>query len=688
MDPDRPRPSDRTDLTIALVLAITALLIRMPGLGRFGLTTDEYYFLQSILYILDHGVPAFPEGGYYVRGILLQYLSAIPVGMAGGANAVTATGLEGAARVVPCILGSATAGVFYLLCRRFLGRTASIATALILVLSSWQVEFSRFARMYAGFQLAFVGFVMALHAGHWQLGLRTPSLDPVTRVTRRRARRVAAALAVVSVFLHAGAIFLPPLMVVAGLSAERLTRRSLSWLIGVPAAALAASLGIDALDLRNLGVTDPLPAGFAAYDAGPPVHLTDVRLASLSHAPGFGIGLAVAGALGVRAYRRTVRDGDRPATHALSGLLLLLPLVHQFGLLLGGWVILAAASPPAARAVRQRWRDWLPPLGVAGITWLMVLALAARAADPEAGRMALLVEATTRLLDNVPLLATIGIPFMNQVPRFALLVTVAIGLAGLRVLTGPGADRDRFPILVVTASLLMLGFIRVQQDTTRYAHFLLPMFVLLIGIELGRPAVALARRGAPGAVTGALAALPLAAMTITEELDVGHLARLSTPEANYRTGAFASRARHWYPRADFAGPAREAADRADAGDVLVIEPPASRLYVDRPYLPYVGDDRPRFRTLSRSGGTREIWTGLPLLRTPAMLFAAVPPAGEGALWFVASVDDLAGSFTDGTDLGGLASSLGFEAELVTTGVDGRVGVWRIQRLVRPGFGEI
>lgn len=684
MTPDRPRPVDRTDLAIALGLAIVALLLRLPGLGRFGLTSDEYYFLQSILFILDDGVPGFPGGGYYVRGILLQYLSAIPVAMAGGAGASTATGLEGAARVLPAILGSATCGLSYLLGRRFLDRMGSIATALILVLSSWQVEFSRFARMYAGFQLAFVGFVMALHAGHWQLGLRTPALDPVTRASRRRARRAAAVLAVVSVFVHAGAIFLPPLMVTAGLSAERLTRRSLSWLVGIPAAVLALCVGIDGLDLRNLGIPDALPPGVLPYDAGPPVHLPDVRLGSLALAPGFTLGLAVAGTLGVRAYRRTVREGDdRPATHALSALLLLAPLVHQIGLLLGGWVILAAASPPAARAVRRRWRDWAPALLVAVVTWLMVLALAARSDAPEAGRVALLRDAVIRLLDNVPLLATIGVPFLRQVPHFAALVAIAIGLGGLRAISGPRSDRDRFPILVVTASLLMLGFIRVQQDTTRYAYFLLPMFALLIGIELGRPAAALARRGAPALVTGALAVLPLGAMALTEELDPRHLARVATPEANYRTGEFHSRARHWYPRADFAGPAREASRLAAGDDVLVIEPPASRLYVDRPYLPYVGDDRPRFRTMARDEGTREIWTDLPLLHTPAMLFAAVPPAGEGSLWFVASVNDLAGSFTDGPDLGALAASLGLEAELVFTGWDGRVGVWRIRRTPRP-----
>jgi hypothetical protein len=670
----------QTDLLVALGFTAVALLLRMPGLGRYDLATDEYYFLQSVLTILREGVPAFPEGGYYVRGILIQYLSAIPVGIAGGATATTASGLEGPARLVPLFLGSATVGLFYLLCRRFLGRTASVATALVLALSSWQVEFSRFARMYAGFQLVFVGFVMALHAGYWRLGLRRDPLAPEEQWRRRRARLAAVLLAVLCVFVHAGAIFLPPLIVVAGLSAERLTRRSASWLLGLPVLVLGMNVALALLDLRDLGAANALPPGIPDFDAGSRVRLPDLQLGALAHAPLFIVGLLGAAGLGFRAYRRTVRDCDRPATHGLAALLLLAPLLHQMGLLLAGWVILAAASPPAARAVFHRWRQWVPPLALASATWLFVLAIAARAEAPDAGRLVLLAEGTKRLILNLPFHSAIAIPFAEQVPRFGILALGAIVLAGLRVLTGPDADRDRFPILVVTASLLMLAFIRVQYDTTRYAYFLFPMVILLIGIELTRPAGALARRGAPAALVGVVSFLPLAATAITEEIDLGHLRRIDSPASNYRTREFRSRANHWYLRADFRGPAREASRRAGPRDVVVVEPPASRLYLDRPFLPYVGDERPRYRNVARHEGTREIWTGRRLLHSPEMLFDAVPPAGEGDLWFVAAVHDLAGSFSEGVDLVALAASAGLEAEIVYTGQDARVGVWRIRRL--------
>jgi len=83
----------------ALALAVAAAAVRAPGLGRWCYTVDEFYFSQSVGFILDHGIPRFPTGGYYTRGLLLQYLSAVPALVLGQS--------EFTDRLVPLLFGIA-----------------------------------------------------------------------------------------------------------------------------------------------------------------------------------------------------------------------------------------------------------------------------------------------------------------------------------------------------------------------------------------------------------------------------------------------------------------------------------------------------------------------------------------------------------------------------------------------------
>ena len=62
-------------------LAVCILLgfyFRIKGLTNGGLSnSDEYYIAKSVHNILEYGVPKYPLGGYYNRGLIYQYLSAL-----------------------------------------------------------------------------------------------------------------------------------------------------------------------------------------------------------------------------------------------------------------------------------------------------------------------------------------------------------------------------------------------------------------------------------------------------------------------------------------------------------------------------------------------------------------------------------------------------------------------------------
>jgi hypothetical protein len=64
-------------LVAILLLAMAwGLFVRFNALGSRPLAVDEYFSATAVRYVLDKGVPEFPTGGYYMRGLPLQYLQA------------------------------------------------------------------------------------------------------------------------------------------------------------------------------------------------------------------------------------------------------------------------------------------------------------------------------------------------------------------------------------------------------------------------------------------------------------------------------------------------------------------------------------------------------------------------------------------------------------------------------------
>src|SRR5579871_3764154 len=138
-------------LTAAAVIA--GVLARFWGLGKWSLAIDEYYFERSVQNILRIGIPRYACGGYYVRGLVLQYLCAL----------LQLAGLtpELAPRLIAAVSSLLTWPAAWLLARRIGGRSIALLTVLLLAISIWEVEIARFGRMYAPFQAVFAWYLVA-----------------------------------------------------------------------------------------------------------------------------------------------------------------------------------------------------------------------------------------------------------------------------------------------------------------------------------------------------------------------------------------------------------------------------------------------------------------------------------------------------------------------------------------------
>ena len=135
-------------ISIAVIIGI---YIRLKGLGTWPLALDEYYIIKASENILEHGLPQFINGGYYERGLLMQYLIA-PL-LAFGVKA------EFAGRIITVIANLVAIPALYLIAKRIGNQHIAAIVVVIFSLSIWEIEFARFARMYTPFQTIFIWYI-------------------------------------------------------------------------------------------------------------------------------------------------------------------------------------------------------------------------------------------------------------------------------------------------------------------------------------------------------------------------------------------------------------------------------------------------------------------------------------------------------------------------------------------------
>src|ERR1700742_3026906 len=149
------RPSNATTVALSIVAALAVLAgvaARFKGLGAWSLAWDEYYLAQSIQFVLHSGLPQYPCGGLYSRGVLLQYLAAAL--QLGGMSP------ELAPRLIAALCSLLAIAAAFRIARRGSGGTVALIVSIVMALSVWEVEIARFGRMYAPFQAVFLWYVV------------------------------------------------------------------------------------------------------------------------------------------------------------------------------------------------------------------------------------------------------------------------------------------------------------------------------------------------------------------------------------------------------------------------------------------------------------------------------------------------------------------------------------------------
>lgn len=145
-------------IVAALVfLLIVGFWLRVNNLGLLGLIGDEGVQALAVDGILDYGYPLIPSGLVYVRSILYLYIQSLSA-LVFGIN-------EFSLRLPSVLFNLGCIVMIYLFGRAVFNSRVGLLSAVILTFSSWEIELSRYGRMYTAFQFFYLCSLFTFYKG-------------------------------------------------------------------------------------------------------------------------------------------------------------------------------------------------------------------------------------------------------------------------------------------------------------------------------------------------------------------------------------------------------------------------------------------------------------------------------------------------------------------------------------------
>lgn len=584
-------------LLLGLIL-VTATFFRFNGLGTTPLSVDEYYFTKSVSFITEKWIPEYAAGGgIYNRGPLQQYLSA--------ALMVAGAPVEWVARFWPALCGVLTVLGTYFLAQVVANRRMALVTAGLVAFSLWEVEMSRFGRMYAPFQAVFIWYLYFLSRGilenNW-LHLRTAFF-----------------LSCVSILIHTGAIFL----LVFNLFPWLILKQNKDWrLLLWPVVPFLGYFSYHRL--TNIQGAPKLPLDLISSPIAPGSFAPVMPPLLLPYVASNLVAALVYLALCLAALRviwplvlpiTRLELWSLAAAVAIAGAAL-----NQLSLSMLAMSVayLMYRSPNRITTEKANWRAialltsgyflfWIG-FGLLDASWYgQVINLDLK--DHPQHWLQL-----TGVLFNYPEVVTRFLkPMIMPMPLNTLLLL--LGAAGVLIQGWRNPHRInegvRLLMMVFVASILLVSLISTDQKISRYSYFIYPLLLLFVVLCLYEISSFLSQKKLR---ISAFVLGTAVFMLVSEDFGWYHLAHLNQPEIAYRTKYSLDVQNHYYPKRDFRTPGEFINEHIRPGDLIVSEVSPIDLYLDQPidyiYLPM---EQKRFWTRATLHGTKDRWTGSDLI---------------------------------------------------------------------------
>ncbi|MGB7755473.1 MAG: hypothetical protein WBL23_05375 [Salinisphaera sp.] len=585
---------------------------RLRGLNIWPLGVDEYFVLQSVGNILKHGLPAFGCGGYYTRGLTLQYLIA-PL-YASGLSA------ELSGRLVTVACSFAVLPAVYLLGKRLSGPTVACVGVALLSLSLWEIEFARYARMYVPFQAVFVWYLLALHR--------------VVVDERRSAHGWMWLLSLVGVLTWEGGLFLLVTNFVPGLMARGAYRlRYFAVSVGL----LLLGYVYSALNFRFMGAGPAFPSDVPVEVGGAGFIMPRLLATTLPSHPAWLAGALVIMGIAVFTLIRLVRAPGPAQERLVWACCIAFSACNLFGCVVITLVL----------AMLSRWLDFrriasraalvaMVSVVASFVFWLAYAQCTTEwhhfypgfAPGGDLSKLAVVLFKYPNVFDSMVY------QWLSIIPRLTLALGALIATACVWAIWTADDRRSaslRLTLVVCLVLVALVGVVDTKYIRTRYTFFFLPVFYLIALTAVYelflRPIRSRPKRGLT------LGMFLLALVGLTEDFGWTHLVHIDRVAQNYRLNESPQLSEHYYARFDFRTPAEFVNLRLKPTDIVVITRVTIAHYLDRTDYFYRNYRDGEFASISCDAGHRERWTGSRLLYRQKALFHVID-AARGNVWLL------------------------------------------------------
>ena len=593
---------------LLLAAAVAALLVglygRFVGLGIWPFGVDEFYISRSIDHIVRTGLPHFPCGGFYTRGLPYQYLVAL----------IRLRGLspELSARLVSATSSLVGLPAAYIVGRRLGGRALGLVIVITLSLSVWEIEMARFARMYAAYQAIFLWYLVYF-----------------LRYTVDRDRAALAPMVALSILgaltWEGGALLGVANLLPVLLRQERGRLRRTDWGYVAAMVLLQVALLLLTSDLRGSAPDSGDPSLDSQTDiatAGPGWILTYT-----AHPGWMSLLLLIIAGVAGRALAWVWSLRARWLAAATLCLALVGAIFHQFAMSVACLAVasLAGLVEPQEWKVRGA-RRFLLALAALALFWLAFgMATGAwrdavEGSTTAANRWFGLAE---HLAGFPNVFGEILRPWGRTMPLLTLGVLLLTGVLVVRTGLRPPDQATATRALLILLLFMMLGVGARDPGRieTRYTFFLYPLVMTLSFLSIA--SLIESEWGSWRSTAAVAAAVSLLFFALTEDFQPVHIAKVDSRAVNFRLGMRAALIDHYYPRSDYRALANWLTQNTRASDLVIIGIPSVDQYYHRANYFFLRDDDARYDAYACGTGPVERWTNLPLLYKTASLAAMV-----------------------------------------------------------------
>ena len=584
-----------------MLLAVAAgTYFRFLGLDKAPFWTDEYYLAQSIRNVLEHWLPQYDCGGYYTRGLLMQYIAA-PFFKWGANDELYLRSISAVANLLAIV-------PLFLLARRVGGKLVACLVVIVFSLSAWEVEMARFARMYAPFQALFILYVYLL--------LR------VLFDQDRRALYWMYTVSLVSLLVYEGAIFLVMLNFVPLAFEERYRRlRNYVW----PMTMLVVTYSLFQTDMRRLGVSEFLPPDYFKANTEGGTGLIDLPNLLLSTFPegsgwfiGFFIVLALGTVMAILGVRRELREGMNVSAVSRAAAVMMcvvFALLNLYTLVVATMLVVYLLGPFGLGTPDRR--SVLACVLAIAATLLFWLVYAASTeswqALPDTDKASNLYRLALVLFNYPPIGFKIVGRWLDAMPALTVAVGLLIGLGlyALRSQLDEEAGEYRMLIVLVLTLALAMATLSQMYVQIRYTFFLYPLVLLLALASVSRVARWLSHKKSVNHAIVVSAALGL--IVVGEDFSLRHLWNIDTEQVLYRQGYDRGRSNQYYNRFDSRSPAQYVNSKRTDDDVIVSSVVAVPYYLEETHYFYLNQVSHKFAGVVGCRGQRHLWSNAKII---------------------------------------------------------------------------